>query len=167
MYKQIIMLVLTFLSAHLAPAQTFSGVVRDAATGEPLSGVSIQRLATTKGTVTNRSGSFALYDLSKGTVNLRISSVGYRPEQIEVIIDGKQDQFRAISLQPTPIQLNQQTVRTTQRVEETDFARPEITTILTACANAPPAPFPKACLGQRESGFRKPTTGVARRLYGV
>jgi len=113
-------------------AQTFSGVVRDAVTGEPLPGASIQRLTTIRGTVSNRSGKFTVYDLPRGAVSLRISSVGYRPEQIEVVVEDQKDQFRAILLQPTPIQLNQQTVRTTQRVEENDFARPEITTVLTA-----------------------------------
>ena len=127
-----LLLVGILLLTECAQAQIFRGVVRDAATGEPIPGVSIQQLATQRGTRTNRGGDFTLYDLSAGSNSFRVSSVGYRPEQVEVIVDPQKAQFKAILLQPTSIQLNQQTITTTQRTEETDFTRPEITTVLTA-----------------------------------
>ena len=64
------------LLTEYAQAQVFRGVVRDAATGEPIPGVSIQQLATPRGTRTNRDGDFTLYDLSAGSNSFRVSSVG-------------------------------------------------------------------------------------------
>lgn len=157
----VLFLLIVLLAIKTAQAQVFSGVVRDAVTGEPIPGVSIQRLGTIKGTTTNRSGNFALYALPQGPIRLWVSSVGYRPEPIEVVVEGQKDQFRTVLLQPTSIQLNQQTITTAQRVEETDFTRPEITTVLTSrdLRQRAPRTAPEALFGATGVWIQKTNHG--------
>ena len=66
---------LLLLGSFCLRAQTSSGTVRDATTGEPVVGATVQLLGTNKGTTTDVEGNFSL----DGAGTLRVSSVGYQP----------------------------------------------------------------------------------------
>ncbi len=84
-----------------------SGLVVDAASGEPVEGmevdVAVQRTVTVPGmgeaqswmpagrTVTAADGSFRVDDLEPGTVEVRISGKGYRPASVQVTVPEEQD----------------------------------------------------------------------------
>lgn len=140
-----------FFCFLLYPAfsQTLSGIVRDSRTSQPIVGVAVRLLPTTRGTVTDATGNFTFYNLSDGPYTLRISSVGYPLTDVPVTLTKRTDQYRQLTLTPTVIQLNQQTVTTTQRSETPDFIRPEITTVLTArdLRQRAPRTVPEALFG--------------------
>lgn len=64
-----------------AQAGTVAGTVRDAESGETLIGANVRVEGTTRGTVTNAQGFFALGGVGPGEVPLVISFVGYRAER--------------------------------------------------------------------------------------
>jgi hypothetical protein len=59
------------------------GNVRDAATGEPLAAANIRVLGTSRGTIANAYGTYAL-TLDAGSYALVFSSIGYRPDTLQV-----------------------------------------------------------------------------------
>ena len=65
------------------------------------------------------------------------------------MIENRMDMRREIRLLPTVVQLNQQTVTTTQRTETPDFVRPEVTTLLTTrdLRQRAPRTVPEALFG--------------------
>ena len=134
---------------QLSVAQTLSGIVWDDRTNQPLPGVSVRLLPTTRGTVTDQRGYFIIPDLPKGNYTLQLSSVGYRFKDEPIAILDQADVQREIRLQPTVVQLNGQTVTTTQRTETPDFVRPEVTTVLTArdLRQRAPRTVPEALFG--------------------
>ena len=130
-------------------AQTLSGIVRDDRTNQPLPGVSVRLLSTNRGTVTDQRGYYVLRDLPIGPYTVQLSSVGYRLADQVVEVTRSSTIERDIRLQPTVIQLNQQTVTTSQRSESPDFLRPEVTTVVTArdLRQRAPRTVPEALFG--------------------
>ena len=126
------LLFIILIISKLCEAQTLSGTVRDNRTNRPMPGVSVRLLTTTRGVVTDGRGCFVVRNLSRGKYTVQVSSVGYGFTDEVVSMDGQSDTRRDIRLQSTAVQLNQQTVTTTQRTETPDFMRPEVTTVLTA-----------------------------------
>ena len=143
-------LLLIFITvSQLCAAQNLSGIVRDQRTNLPLSGVSVRLLPTTRGTMTNGRGHFAIHSLPTGKYIVQISSVGYGSVDDLLTVGNQADVHRDIRLQPTAVQLNQQTVTTTQRTETADFVRPEMTTVLTTrdLRQRSPRSVPEALFG--------------------
>jgi len=66
----------------MAQQITVKGVVKDAASGEPILGANIIEKGTTNGTITNLDGEFSLNANSKAT--LVVKYVGYEPQEIAV-----------------------------------------------------------------------------------
>lgn len=134
---------------QLTLAQTLSGTVRDDRTSSPVVGASVRLLPTTRGAVTDQRGYFSIQGLSAGTYTVQISSVGYRLVDESITIGPRADVHRDISLRPTVVQLNQQTVTTAQRTETPDFVRPEVTTVLTTrdLRQRAPRSVPEALFG--------------------
>ena len=79
---------LLLLTAGSALAQDnvieISGIVTDQDHKQPLSSVSVQIKGTVNGTITNAEGSFRLRTKAKLPFTLIFSSVGFRPEEVEV-----------------------------------------------------------------------------------
>ncbi|MBC8156151.1 MAG: TonB-dependent receptor, partial [Bacteroidetes bacterium] len=121
-------LILCWLTGSVS-AQAITGVVRDQKTRQPLPGASIRLVTSTLGTTTNDSGRFAFRSPLVKPVVLRIGSVGYAT--IDVPVNPARSSDLVIALRPAVIQLNEQTVSTTQRTETTDYIRPEFTSVLT------------------------------------
>ena len=93
-YKKFKMLVFSVLFSmnlvgfiSMAQQSTITGVVKDAATGDPIIGANILEKGTTNGTITNFDGVFTLSASSKAT--LLIKYVGY--VDVEVAVAGKKN----------------------------------------------------------------------------
>ena len=67
---------------------SFSGRVIDAATGNPLSGVSVYISDTRTGTTTNSDGDFFIGNISEGNHLVEFSHVGYNTKAEQIIIKG-------------------------------------------------------------------------------
>jgi TonB-linked SusC/RagA family outer membrane protein len=78
-----------------------TGVVKDAGTGQPLAGVTIQVKGNTMGTATDAEGKFAL-DVSANAV-LEVSFLGYSKEEVQV----NGNTFINIDLKPSTKNLNE------------------------------------------------------------
>lgn len=63
-----------------------TGRVIDATNGEPMTRATVRLLNTTKGTLTNTSGTYTLSDVSPGTYSLKISYIGYAEKVIEGVV---------------------------------------------------------------------------------
>ena len=125
------LLSLCFLT-HFCHAQRLTGTVADARSHKPMPGVTVQLDGVQKGTTTNQQGRFTYTDLPAGSYQVRVRSVGYRSVTQAVTIFNQATTSVRIELVQAVIQLNQQTVVTTQRRENSDFDRPEFTTVVTA-----------------------------------
>lgn len=64
------------------PPQKISGVVKDAGTGKPLQGATVQVRGTSKATLTNASGEFEL-ETDAREVMLVVSFIGYEPQRVK------------------------------------------------------------------------------------
>lgn len=141
--------ILFVLVGVICQAQSLTGSVRDTRTNQPLAGVSVRLLSTTRGTLTNAQGSFSLQNVPSGRYTLRVSSVGYRMADETITLTNQVDPSINIRLQPLVVQLNQLSVTTSQRTETPDFVRPEVTTVLTArdLRQRAPRTVPEALVG--------------------
>ena len=72
------------LSVNFAFAQSVSGVVSDAASGEPLPGVAVAKKGTNNAELTDFDGKFSLELKGEIPVILVVSYVGYSDQEIEV-----------------------------------------------------------------------------------
>jgi outer membrane receptor protein involved in Fe transport len=83
-----ISLLFLLLSSSFAFAQTgsISGLITNN-TGEPLPGVNILVLNTTKGAVTDFEGKYSISSIDNGTYKLQITFIGYKTKEIAVIIN--------------------------------------------------------------------------------
>ena len=75
--NRIIITLLLLSAALVANAQTVSGTVTDAATGETLIGATVLDVGSGKGTVTNAYGRYTLTLKGSSTVELKISTYQY------------------------------------------------------------------------------------------
>lgn len=93
-------------------AQTVRGVVTDAASGEPLSYVSIRVLETKTGAVTNDNGEFEIKNLPVGRYTIEASSVGYTPTVLqEVLVSSNKDVALEIAIKENTNTLDNVVVR--------------------------------------------------------
>src|SRR5213078_1134614 len=82
--------ILTFLSVIATPLAAQTGTIRgtitDSVTQQGLAGVSVQILGTTRTTATGADGNFALTDVPPGTVTVKVTRIGYGPQQRSVTV---------------------------------------------------------------------------------
>lgn len=77
-----------FVTAASAGAQSISGRVTDATSGQPLSGARVSLSGTLQGTVARADGSYRL-PVSAGTQIIRVGYIGYAPTIDTVIVGGE------------------------------------------------------------------------------
>jgi len=92
------------LSSASVPAGALSvtvrGTVRDAASGEPLAAANIRLLGTSRGTISNTAGEYAL-GVDPGTCRLLFTMLGYAPDTVALAVEGE---MRCdVRLQPSEI----------------------------------------------------------------
>lgn len=118
----------TLLSFASLRAQTVTGTVTDAETGEPLPSANVQQAGTSNGTATGPQGTFSLELLEDAEPVIRVSFVGYRARRINVAREGTELE---IALARTSVLSNEVFV-SALRVDETtpmayeNFTREEI-----------------------------------------
>ncbi|MEK6571158.1 MAG: DUF5686 family protein, partial [Bacteroidota bacterium] len=83
---------------------SFSGTVVDEETGNPLPGVTLRVLNTSRGTVSGGDGAFRV-SLPAGEHTIVISSVGYLPDSVSFVLTA--DVRRRVYLKPSPVQLQE------------------------------------------------------------
>jgi TonB-linked SusC/RagA family outer membrane protein len=77
------------MTANAQERQVVKGTVRDAATKDPLIGVSISVAGTNQGTVTDADGNYELSLPSLKSTSLKFSYLGYSP--VEIALNGRQE----------------------------------------------------------------------------
>ncbi|MEX2657028.1 MAG: TonB-dependent receptor [Balneolales bacterium] len=96
------LLILSFVSGlSEVPAQTFSGIVRDAQTRDPLPGASVIQVYTDHGTTTDTEGRFELDLIDYSPKIVEIRYLGYQAHRIRVNWSGEREE--SISLVPETI----------------------------------------------------------------
>lgn len=107
--RGLLFFLLTLFPFTLITAQfSISGTISDASSGEPLIGANIMLKGQTTGTVTNISGGYILPNLTSGSYTLRVTFIGYKSVEQQVVIN-RESITQNISLQPD-IQTLEQTV---------------------------------------------------------
>lgn len=110
--RMIASVVLPIAFSAAAQAQTVRGVVTDAASGEPLSYVTVKVVEAKTGATTNEQGEFEIKDLPVGRYTVEASYVGYTPYVVkEVLVSGNKDVSLNISIQENVNTLSDVVVR--------------------------------------------------------
>jgi iron complex outermembrane receptor protein len=86
--KSTALLCVTFFFSTSLFAQTITGTVTDAQTGEPLGGANIVQVGTSNGVSVEENGTFVLELLDSETQKILVSFVGYKSQTLDVS-DGK------------------------------------------------------------------------------
>lgn len=82
--KHYLFLAFIFCFTGVCAQQVLKGTISDAATGDPLAGVTVYINNSSHGTTTNTTGDFILNDIPPGRQTLIISSIGYATKSIEI-----------------------------------------------------------------------------------
>jgi len=69
-----------------APVVTIEGTVKDAQTGNPLPGANVAVVKTSLGAATDIFGKFTIRGVSPGTYTLRVTYVGYRQQEVTIVV---------------------------------------------------------------------------------
>ena len=108
--KNIILGLLLFAAGNLYSQQDITGVVLSEETHQPVVGAVVQVLKPEKYTITDISGKFLLEDLSSGTYELIISSLGFGTKTVKVEVPTTQN--LVIPLSPTAIEMEEVIIST-------------------------------------------------------
>ncbi len=149
MLVKFLLLITVFISGILPVyAQSMSGKVFNAQSGQILKGAHIAIPGTLLGTVSKSDGTFELKDIRSGTYIIRVSQVGYEVYEQQVILSDSSLSIQ-VPLQPAVINLNKAVVVTAQRYETNQFDSPEAISVLTQkqLLQNPPRSTPEALMG--------------------
>ncbi len=87
--KHVFLLLFLFLTAHVAQAHLggITGTVTNAATGQPVPGVTVQLTGTGKATVTNDLGQYRFLNLVAAPYKIELSHIGFQPQLAVAIVE--------------------------------------------------------------------------------
>ena len=81
-------LILLHTTARVFPATaSLTGTVRDAVTGEPLAAANVRVIGTSRGTITNAEGEYAM-SLPQGEYRILFTMLGYAPDTVSLRLEG-------------------------------------------------------------------------------
>ncbi|GAB2585298.1 carboxypeptidase regulatory-like domain-containing protein [Spirosoma areae] len=110
--------IVCLLACFLAPrafaqttTTTLTGLVTDAATGQPMPFVNVYLNTSTRGTITNDKGHFSLVGVPLGTIEVVASFLGYQPQQRTLRLNDDQPQMINFRLKPADQTLAAVTVK--------------------------------------------------------
>lgn len=75
--------------------------------GIVLSGANVYIEKLSKGAVTNQEGNFNIFNIPSGSYKLKVTYIGYQPQEIDVNIDANRTQYVEVQLNPGVIQGNE------------------------------------------------------------
>lgn len=108
--KNIIFGLLLLVAGNIYSQNAVSGTVVDANSGQPLIGATVIIQKPERGTITNVSGEFIIDNLSEGTYDLVISSLGYGTRTLKIRVPLSEE--LTVSLSPTAIEIEEVIVST-------------------------------------------------------
>jgi iron complex outermembrane receptor protein len=103
----------------VAFAVTVSGRVIDSHTGRALSHATIRLVESGRTVMSDSAGNFSLSDVAPGRYAVTASYVGYKPAQLNVVLDGDASQIELL-LDPTVLPGEEVTITTTRVSAQTD-----------------------------------------------
>jgi outer membrane receptor protein involved in Fe transport len=114
--KYICLILSLFLTAQLAYAHLggIAGTVLDAATGQPLPGVTVQLTGTGKTTVTNELGQYRFLNLVAAPYKIELAHVGFQTQTVLVIVLNDKLLTIETRLSVSPVDLHEVTVSATR-----------------------------------------------------
>jgi CarboxypepD_reg-like domain/TonB-dependent Receptor Plug Domain len=101
-------------------AVTISGKILDNETGESVPGASIQVVGTNRGAAANVEGLFSIPDLTQGTIELKITAVGYSPLIKTLVLTDSKDQHLTFKLASQAVPMGEVIVET-KETSQRDF----------------------------------------------
>lgn len=107
-FTLLLLLVLTTVNTTLIYAQsTVSGVVTDAQSGEPLTGVNIGLEDSRKGTFSDANGVYTLENINENSITLLFSVIGYETKRVDVDFNGGSTENVDVQLSKTFLNLEE------------------------------------------------------------
>jgi hypothetical protein len=101
------LIVLSFSATPVsAQVGAVAGRITDAATGRPMSGVSLVLVGTTQGGVTGQEGEYRVANVPVGEIEIRASMLGYAPVSRFVVVIATGTVVADIALVLTPVSLD-------------------------------------------------------------
>ncbi|MCH8567167.1 MAG: carboxypeptidase-like regulatory domain-containing protein [Balneolales bacterium] len=91
----------------MANLSSISGIIRNSATKDPISGVNVYIESVERGSTTNAEGSFLIDRLTVGTYLVRVSHVAFEPRTIRVSVSASIRQHIDVELIPAAINVEQ------------------------------------------------------------
>ena len=113
----VICLCVMVMAAAPAWAVTISGKILDKETGESVASAAVQVVGTTRGAAADVEGLFSIPDLPAGTVELKVSAVGYKPLRKTLVLTDGKDQHLTFKLILQAVSLGEVNVETKQNSE--------------------------------------------------
>src|SRR5690606_1050776 len=108
--KNIIFGLLLFAVGNIYSQHSIEGIIVDANTNQPVIGATVQVLKPERNSITDIFGEFILENLSEGTYDLVISSLGYGTRTLRVVVP--LSEALRINLSPTAIEMEEVIVST-------------------------------------------------------
>ena len=106
---------LFFFTGTIAQTSTVKGKIEDALTGESLIGATVLIQGTTKGTVTDTDGYFALNDVQQGSYNFVISYITYEQQIHRANLQKGETVELNVKLKPISVELGEVKVIASRR----------------------------------------------------
>ena len=112
-------------------AATIRGYVVDATSREPLPVATVKLQQTDKGITTNHDGYFAIDGLSPGRYVLRVTYMGYLPDEREIEVSGAEGETTPINIDLQPGSVKLQEVKVSAKKQESKAERfaPRVSTV--------------------------------------
>ncbi len=92
---------------NLSEKATINGYVRDKETGETLVGATIQIVETRQGTITNKSGYYAVSEIPEGGYTIVFSFLGYNRKEVKVELKKRESRRIDVELESESIELDE------------------------------------------------------------
>ncbi|MEP3389092.1 MAG: carboxypeptidase-like regulatory domain-containing protein, partial [Reichenbachiella sp.] len=109
---------LLFVCFQSVGQNSITGRIMDGDTDEPLIGANIRLTETNQGTITAADGSFTLDNVADGTYKLLISYVGFKDQNINVTVNGGNQDIGTINLKESLFLSDQVVISGTRMAEK-------------------------------------------------
>ncbi len=99
---------ITILIYASEPSGKIKGIVKDIENDEPLIGVNVLIVGTSKGTITDTSGKFSINNIPVGSYTLEFRYIGYKTLRItDIIVKPARTTYITVKMQTNPLQLEE------------------------------------------------------------
>ena len=109
---------LLFVCFQSVGQHTITGRIMDGGSDEPLIGANVRITETNAGTITAADGTFTLTDIADGNYNLLISYVGYKDQNLNVTVNGGNQDIGSIKLKESLFLSDQVVISGTRMAEK-------------------------------------------------